>query len=449
VQIDRERALAHAHDIVLRAWEEFDSARESETPIADEMLVTLRRDLPPAGIDVISALDEAAAILDQSIAQSRPRYFGYIGSSGLDIGAIADLLAHSYDPNLAIDAGAATLVEEQALRWTAEFVGYRAGGGAFTSGGTVSNLTALAAARERAMPGSRVTGITTPGTIYCSRDSHYSITRAAELLGIGSKNVRGIAVDDERRMIVSDLAAALDEDAAAGKVPIAVIATAGTTLTGAVDPIDPIADVARERGVWLHVDGAYGAPAASVLPDTFRGLARADSLTVDAHKWMFVPKACGVVMVRDGEDLARTFGHATNYIPGQRNAVDATLEYSRPLRALKLWLAFRVHGADIFRQEIQKTLDHALRLYELADAHPLWAVGCHPQLSIVILRRVDVDNDQLVRNLQRDGRVYVSHAVIDGETWLRPCFTNARTSEEDVRALLSVADDVAKSLSKR
>lgn len=448
MRIDRERALAHAQDIVLRAWNEFDTARDSETPIAPELLETLRHGLPSDGIDVVSALDEVAAILDQSIAQSRPRYFGYIGSSGLDIGAIADLLAHSYDPNLAIDAGAATLVEEQALHWTADFIGFPAQGGAFTSGGTVSNLTALAAARERAMPGSREHGMTSPGVIYCSRDSHYSITRAAELLGIGSQNVRGIDVDHARRLRIDDLQQSLNADLAAGRVPIAMVATAGTTLTGAIDPIAEMADVCEDHGIWLHVDGAYGAPAASVIPTAFSGLSRADSVTVDAHKWMFVPKACGIVMVRDEEDLARTFGHATNYIPGQRNAVDATLEYSRPLRALKLWLAFRVHGADAFRAAIRQTLNHAEQLHEQAMQHPGWEVGPHPQLSIVVLRRSDVDNAQLVRDLQADGRVYVSHALIDGETWLRPCFTNIRTTQDDVGALLSIADEVAESLPK-
>lgn len=444
--MDRERALAHAHDIVLRAWTEFDTARQSETPIDDELLRTLKGGLPDQGVDVIQALDEAASILDQSVAQSRPRFFGYIGSSGLDIGAIADLLAHSYDPNLAIDAGAATLVEQETLRWTAQFIGYPAGGGAFTSGGTVSNLTALAAARERAMPGSRISGMSGHGVLYCSRDAHYSVTRSAELLGLGSANVRGVQVDEDRRMRIDHLEALVKKDLEAGRVPIAVIATAGTTLTGAIDPIDAVADVCMERGIWLHVDGAYGAPAAAVLPEDFIGLDRADSVTVDAHKWMFVPKACGVVMVKDDGDLAQTFGHETNYIPGQRNAVDATLEYSRPLRALKLWLALRVHGAEAFRSAIERTLGLARLLHAEASAHPRWEVGPVPQLSIVVLRRSDVDNAQLVRSLQADGRVYVSHAVIDGQTWLRPCFTNLRTSAEDVHALLAIADEVAESL---
>ncbi len=442
MRLDRERALDHARDLVAAAWEEFDHARDIEPPISAELLRTLDLDLPEDGIDVVAALDEAAEALDQSLAQARPRYLAYIGSSGLEIGALADLLAHSYDPNLALHAGAATLIEAQALRWTAEFVGYPLAGGSFTSGGTVSNVTALAAARERTFPGSRRTGMPSGATVYCSADAHYSVTRAVELLGIGSDNVRDVPIDSDRRMRPDALADLVDADLAAGRTPMAIVGTAGTTLTGAIDPLSDIADICGATGIWMHVDGAYGLPAAAVIPERFRGLERADSVTVDAHKWMFVPKACGVVMVRNESTLAAAFGHETSYIPGTRNAVDVTLEYSRPLRALKLWLAFRVHGAAKFRETIQRNIDFAEALYGMASARG-WEVGPTPDLSIVLMRKPGLDNAELVTRLQADGRVYISHAVVDGETWLRPCFTNPRTTAEDVRVLMDVADDVA------
>ena len=203
-------------------------------------------------------------MLDESIAQARPRYFAFIGSSGLEIGALGDLLAHTYDINLAVDARAATQIEDQAVRWVSEFVGFPASAGAFTSGGTVSNVTALAAARERALPGSRHEGLAARrAAVYCSQEVHYSVTRAVELLGIGSANLRAVAIDGLRRMQPDALADAIAADVAAGITPIAVVATAGTTLTGAIDPIDEIADVCAEHGVWLHVDGAYGLPAAT------------------------------------------------------------------------------------------------------------------------------------------------------------------------------------------
>ena len=443
MKLERERALDHARDLVAAAWEEFDTARDIEPPISQELLATLDLPLPESGIDVVEALDEAAEALDQSLAQARPRYLAYIGSSGLEIGALADLLAHSYDPNLALHAGAATLIEAQALRWTAEFVGFPLAGGSFTSGGTVSNVTALAAARERAVPGSRRAG-TPPGAVaYCSADAHYSIVRAIELLGIGSDNLRAVPIDEHRRMRTDALDSMIRSDVAAGLTPIAVVGTAGTTLTGAIDPLDAIADICAEHGIWMHVDGAYGLPAASVMPERFAGLDRADSVTVDAHKWMFVPKACGIVMVRDEAALAAAFGHETSYIPGTRNAVDVTLEYSRPLRALKLWLAFRVHGASKFRETIQGNIDLARMLHAMAWERG-WEVGPAPDLSIVLMRKPGIDNAELVQRLQADGRVYISHATVDGETWLRPCFTNTRTTASDVQVLMDVADEVSR-----
>ncbi len=166
------------------------------------------------------ALDDAARILDESIAQARPRYFAFIGSSGLEIGALADFLAHTYDINLAVDARAATQVEDQAVRWVAEFIGFPATGGAFTSGGTISNVSALAAARERAMPGSRHTGLGGRRVaVYCSKEVHYSVMRAVELLGMGSDNLRAVDLDGLRRMRPDALAEAIDADIAAGITP--------------------------------------------------------------------------------------------------------------------------------------------------------------------------------------------------------------------------------------
>jgi aromatic-L-amino-acid decarboxylase len=452
----REPALEHAAALVARAWREFDEAREVEIVPSAALLERLSEDLPEDPGDVIADLDLAADVLDASLAQSRPRYFAYIGSSGLEVGALADLLAHSYDINLALDARGATQLERQTIDWLAAFLGFPATAGSFTSGGTISNITALAAARERALPGSRSTGmLARPAALYCSAEAHYSVTRAAELLGIGRDNVRDIAIDVRRRMDPADLARRIDEDLAQGITPIAVVATAGTTLTGAVDPIGAIADVCEPRGVWLHVDGAYGLPAASAPTSApmFAGLDRADSLGVDAHKWMFVPKACSAVLVRRKADLAAVFSHNEDYIPhedDELNAVDVTLEYSRPLRALKLWLALRVHGAQAFRAAIEANLAQARLLYGLASAHPDFQTREHkPQLSIVPIRHVmpgcsdiDLHNEELCRAMQHDGRVYVSPAVIDGQTWLRPCFTNFRTTTDDVRIALLVAAEL-------
>ena len=448
----RDAALERTAQYVLRAWNEFDHARERETLPGDELVELLHAPLPEEGSDVLRMIDHAVEVLDASLAQSRPRYFAFIGSSGLEVGALADLLAHSYDINLAVDARAATQLEWQAVHWLAEFLGYPAATGSFTSGGTISNITALASAREAAIPGARRRGLAGErATMYCSSEAHYSITRAAEVLGIGADQVRAIEIDGERRLRPDRLRERLAADVAEGFTPIAIVATAGTTLTGAVDPIDALADVASEFGVWLHVDGAYGLPAATVAGtrEFFRGVERANSITVDCHKWMFVPKACSAVLVRDGSTLTRAFAHDEAYMPHegeQFNAVDITLEYSRPFRALKLWLALATHGAAALRHAVARNCEQAQLLYSLAGEHgSLETLANRPQLSIVPLRvaatgcaNLDEHNEALCAAMQADGRVYVSPAAIDGHVWLRPCFTNFRTSDDDVRVLVEV-----------
>jgi aromatic-L-amino-acid decarboxylase len=452
LQLDapREEVLQRAVSLISQAWNSFDQARPGQPTVDDDLRAVLREPLPDTPEPVTRALEEAAQILDESIAQPRPRYFAFVGSSGLPIGVVADALASCFDANLAVYAGAASDIEEQAVRWVGELVGYPVGGGAFTSGGTISNLTALAAARERALPGARAAGMGgLRAAVYCSAEAHYSVMRAAELLGIGAANVRPIGLDADRRMVPGEVAEALDRDRAAGVTPVAVIATAGTTLTGAVDPIAPLAALCRERGVWLHVDGAYGLPAALVESHAplFRGLARADSVTVDAHKWLFVPKACGVLMVREAEWLERAFTHEATYVPhapGEQDAVDRTLEYSRPFRALKLWLALRVHGLAAYRSAIERNLSEARLFADLVKERDELELLGEPELSVVPFRHiatsgpVDEHNRKLAAALRADGRVYVSGAEIDGTACLRPCFVNFRTSPEDVRVLRDV-----------
>ena len=451
LDVPREQALERAAEIVAAAWRSFDQARPKEPQINDRLRTLLEAALPESATGVLEVLGDAGRALDESLAQPRPRFFAWVASSGLEIGVLGDLLASCFDANLAVWADAASEIEDQAIRWVAEFVGFPATAGTFTSGGTVSNMTALAAARERAIPGSRHHGLgDARAAIYCSEEAHYSIERAAEILGIGSASVRALPIDGDRRLVPEAVADAIRADRAAGRTPVAVVATAGTTLTGAVDPIGALADVCADAGVWLHVDGAYGVPAATTpaAGHLFAGLDRVDSVTLDAHKWLYLPKACGVLLVRRRDDLVQAFSHEEAYIPHERTShmVDITLEYSRPFRALKLWLAFRAHGAQAFRDAIEENLRQARLLYDLVVAHDSLEPLCGPPpLSIVPFRHVgpggdlNAENMQLVRTLQGDGRVWVAPATIDGKVGLRPCIVNFRTTDDDVRALVEIA----------
>lgn len=444
---DRLAALELAFGILRQSWEGFDTARPGQPPPSEYTLALLSKSLPAEGIGALAALREAETLLDESLAQSRPRFFGYVGSSGLEVGVLAESLSAAHDVNLASVAAAATMVEQQTITWVGEFVGFGRTGGAITSGGMVSNLTALTAARERALPGSRRSGLDGRGTLYVSVEAHSSIERSAEILGLGSDSVRAIPIDSHRRMDVSVLAARFAEDRAAGRVPVAVVGTAGTTLTGAVDPLAAIAEVCRQGNVWFHVDGAYGLPAAATTAagHLFSGIEYADSATIDAHKWMFVPKACGVLLVRDSNALHQAFSHDTSYmVDVDENPVERTLEYSRPFRALKLWTALRAHGAVAFREALEHNLHLARLLADEVRAQPNLELVVEPQLSTVPFRRiprsgsVDEHNSRIVKQMQADGDAYVTSAVIDGMTVLRPCITNFRTSELDIHELINI-----------
>jgi aromatic-L-amino-acid/L-tryptophan decarboxylase len=445
-------ALGRLTQELATAWDGFRRARPEEPVPDDALRALLAEPLPEDGSPLPRAIDDTMMVLDRSLAQSRPRYFGFVGGSGLESAVLADALAESFDINMASWSAAATDLEPQAIGWLADFLGYPAADGHFTSGGTVSNVTALAAARQRALPDARTAGIgDRRAALYCSAEAHASIVRAAELLGLGSDAVRALPRNPHDRGVDPDaVAKAIIKDKADNIIPVAVIATAGTTLTGAIDPLDKLADVCAEHQVWLHVDGAYGAPAAAVpaMRERFQGMERADSLTVDPHKWLYLPKACGALLVKDPDVLDDTFGHAKSYMPDEDelpNAVDRTLEYSRPFRALKLWLAFRVHGAERFRQAIARNLAHAQLLHTMVEDHPnLKALTGPPVLSVLPFQHipedpnidVDAHNARIARRLQRDGHVWVASAAIDGHVAIRPCFVNFRTTDADVQALV-------------
>ena len=456
---DREKVLEHAAALILETWRSFDSARAGQPAAGDRERALLAAPLPWDPLDAVVGLDAAAALLDVSISQTRPRFFAWIGGSGLEIGVIADALMASHDVNVAVKSGAATPLEQQAVRWIGEFVRFGPDADGMTAGGgTISNLTALTAARERAVPGIRHRG--TSGhrlALYCSAEAHYSVRRAAEVLGVGSENVRMVPIDANRRMDPQRTADAIDVDRRAGIVPVAVVATAGTTLTGAVDDLVALGELCADRDVWLHVDGAYGLPAAAtaLAGDLFAGLDRVDSATVDAHKWLYVPKACSILLIRDRGAFERTFTHDESYIPhtdreDSSHPVDRTLEYSRPLSALKLWLAFRVHGAAAIRDAIERNLRQARMLAELVREDDALELLVEPQLSAVCFRwRPPAGTDPqrhnaaLAREINAEAEILLAPATVDGVACLRACIVNHRTGDDDVRAVIDAVHHAA------
>ena len=456
---DRDAVLAALSLLIGEAWASFEHPRPVEPAIHDDVRERLGMPLPELPADPAQVLADAARILDESNSPARPLYLGYIGSTGLEVGVLAEALAATYDVNLAVTARAADLLEAQAVGWVSDFVGLPAAEGAFTSGGMISNLTAVIAAREVALPGCRTDGFAgRRAAVYCSEEAHHSVVRAAEAAGFGSAFVRRLPIDGRRRLVPEALDRAVGADVEAGIVPACVIANGGTTLTGAVDDLGAVAGVCERHGVWMHVDGAYGLPAAATerAAPLFAGVERADSVTLDAHKWLGLQKSCSLVLLRRAGALEEAFGHEEGYMRREEvpNAVERTLEYSRPLRSLKLWVAFRAYGAEAFRGWIEGTLERAEELVALIGDVPELELLCEPTLSTVCFRHVpasgaddlDAHNLALGRAVQADGRVYLASAVIDGAACLRVCFVNFRTRPEDVELVVRVVRECGEAL---
>jgi aromatic-L-amino-acid/L-tryptophan decarboxylase len=430
--------------------------------------------LPAEGRAAAQLVDAAASLLfDNSTFNAHPLFFGYITAPPAPIGVLGDLLAAAVNPNCgsAILAPMATEIEMQTVRWISELIGYRAGaGGLLVSGGNVANFTCLLAARA-ALGGDdlRRHGHNAALRIYTTTETHTWVQKAADLFGFGTDAIHWIDMDDRQRMRPDSLRAALEADARRGLRPVAVIATAGTVSTGVVDPIDAIADICAERGVWLHVDGAYGGFAA-VVPGVGQGLDalhRADSVAVDPHKWLYAPLEAGCALVRDQEALRRAFAyHPPYYRFGieATNYVDLGLQNSRGFRALKVWLALQHAGRRGYERMIADDIALAQHLHALVSSNAeLEAFTC--SLSISTFRYVppalaaragepDVEellnriNQDILDRLQAEGETFVSNAVIGGRYVLRACIVNFNTVRTDVEAVPGIVVRVGREVTE-
>jgi aromatic-L-amino-acid/L-tryptophan decarboxylase len=378
---------------------------------------------------------------------SRPssgKFFGYVVGSGEPVGAIGDLLAAVLNQNVTSwrSAPAATAIERAVIGWLAEAVGCAGYAGSLCGGGSAANLMALAMAREAKLPANE-TGAR-PCIVYASEQVHMAIPKAIALLGIGRSNLRLIPVDSELRMRTDALQAAIADDRKTGHSPIAIVATAGTVNTGSIDPLPDIADIAKREALWLHVDGAYGGLAALAEPEKFRGLDRADSLALDAHKWLYQPMECGCLLYRDRQIAREAFSHSGEYVkilsadPAEGFAFfEESMELSRRFRALKLWLSLQYHGRRAFREAIAQDLRHAQLLAREIQSRPALELLAPVSLSAVCFRHRTKDNAGILRRVIARGRVYLSNATIDKQFALRACFVNHRTTDDDVRAIVS------------
>lgn len=439
-----------------------------------EVESAFQEELPHRGQDPAAILEEwHTRVLPYATHLGSPRYFGFVNGSGTMIGTLAEALAASINMNTGAwkPAPAATEIERRTIAWIAELIGYPVNcGGFFTSGGTMANFSAvLTALRNLAPYDTTAEGLQRPDrrarfTIYMSdHEGHISIVRVADLLNLGRAAVRRVPSNDDFTMNTQALERILDEDMARGDIPFCVVGQVGSINVGAIDPLEDLARICRERGLWFHADGACGAVGA-MLPEKrhlYRGLNQADSVTLDPHKWLYIPYECGCVLVRDPEKLRRAFSITAPYLRGAlpteytgHDYLEHGPQMSRGFRALKVWMTLKHYGVEGYRTLLGQNIRCAEHLDRLVRASPNFETLHHPTLFIYAFRYapetlrtvvkepaeqneqidayLDRLNQMIADEIQLSGAAFVMTSKLRGRTVLRFSICSHRTSIEDI-----------------
>jgi glutamate/tyrosine decarboxylase-like PLP-dependent enzyme len=405
----------------------------------------------PAGLENIFARLEHD-VFPNIMNIGHPRFFGFVPGPSNFVSVMADALVAGFNVfnGSWLGGSSAAAMELAVIDWFRNWCGFpEAAGGLFVSGGSMANLTALVAARH-----TRLDDRTQSAILYYSDQTHSSIDRALQVIGFLPEQIRRIPSDGAFRLPMDALARLVRADRAAGLRPFAVIANAGTTNTGAIDPLSEIAAFCRENNLWMHVDGAYGAAAS--ISDRGRkllaGIELADSLSFDPHKWLFQPIECGCVLLRDGALLKSTYRIMPDYLADvhrnitEVNPCDYGIQLTRGFRALKVWMSIQYFGMDAFRAAV----DRGFALAEFAEAKlrtmPNWEVIAPAQMAVVCFRRRGVDESYYPKMhdaMLRDGFALATSTVLDGRKALRLCTINPRTTEADIEQTLDWIDGLA------
>ncbi len=455
----------------------------SEGPVApqvspDELRRLFSGSFPRKGTGIDAVFEELAEkVLRNSTKVGSRRFFGLMDPPPLPVAIFADMVTSGLNQNLAnwATSPAATLVELQVVKWFCELAGLEDGGGLVVSSGSVANLLGLRLARNWAVPGAAENGLGGQGLdvrpcVYGSEQCHSSLEKAMDVLGLGRENLRRIETDDELRMRVDCLEEAAAEDVRDGKLPVCVVATAGTTLTGTIDPLGEMAEVCRKRGLWFHVDASYGG--AALLSEQGRrllwGISEADSISIDPHKWLYIPFQAALLLVRHNHKKSMAFARSTSYIyeapGGAINLSDYGIQGSKRFDALKIWLAMKALGGEGYERLIDKDVDNARYFYDLLQGCEYFKARQEPQLGLVLFRYlpqgvekgtalsldeeawVDEATKELHQLIMESGRVWLGLIGIKGRVYLQAYFGNYLMEREDVDFLYSVLGDFARDL---
>ncbi|MGH7491228.1 MAG: pyridoxal phosphate-dependent decarboxylase family protein [bacterium] len=435
--------------------------RPAWRPIPQQVKENLRQPLPqqPQGVDK-AYQDFVENVLPYPHGNIHPRYWGFVNGSGTVFGMLSEMLAATVNPNVGGADHSAVYVELQVLDWCKEMLGYpQTASGILVSGGSMANLLGLAVARNTCAGFDlRSEGVrAAPGTlaVYCSTETHSSVQKAVELLGLGSKALRKVPVDNQYRLDYAQLEKMLATDRAAGFIPICVVGNAGTVNTGAIDPLDKLADLCAREKIWFHVDGAFGALAA-LVPEMRRylsGMERADSLAFDLHKWMYLPYEAGCVLIKDHDAHQKAFTLIPEYLVrhdrglggGPAWLANYGVQLSRGFRALKVWLAFKEHGMEKYGRLIRQNIAQARYLAQLVEGSEQLELLAPVPLNVVCFRFVSRQLDENKRNdlnreilmeLHERGLAVPTYTMLKGKYAIRAAITNHRSRKEDFEALV-------------
>lgn len=469
---------AEVNKLVIDYFNQVADLRLFPQTYAGKTIEQVGAELPVEAESLEKLLADCRSILGGSRHNGHPRFFGYVASPSTPVGAYADLIASALNSNVTSwrSGPAATEIERTVVRWLGSLIGYSDNAhGLLTSGGSMANTTALLIAqRSKAAGDVSRNGLWNHGapmTIYASEQVHMSIPKAADMLGFGREQVRIVGCDDRLRLDVRSLRERLEQDQRNGLKPFCVVASAGTVNTGAVDPLADIADLAREFSLWFHVDGAYGAPGSldARKRPLFAGIERADSVSLDPHKWLYVPLDAGCLLFRDEVAARAAFmaGEADYIKVHEEDAGEAFafwdygMELSRRFRALKIWLTLRYYGVRRIAAAISDDNSLAQYLAERVQQADDFELLAPVELSICCFRYVPNDlreklqtapaaarqrieaeldelNTRIMLTIQRGGQAYVSNATIQGRFALRACITNFRTTPADIDKTLDL-----------
>jgi glutamate/tyrosine decarboxylase-like PLP-dependent enzyme len=416
---------------------------------------------PEQGQDAHTLLQETAQkLFDNSTFNGHPKFWGYITSSATPIGILGEMLAASVNPNVGAWglAPLATEIERQTIRWIAEFIGYNPDcGGLLVSGGNMANFVGVLAARKAKSDWNvREEGLKNKQLIiYASQETHTWVQKAADLFGIGTQAIRWIPVNEQQQIDLKQLDIQIQKDREAGTLPFMLVGTAGSVSTGAVDPLQELAALAKTYDLWFHVDGAYGSFAAG-LPEAspdLKAIRLADSIAMDPHKWLYSPLEAGAVLVKKPEHLLDAFSYRPPYYhfdEGEEpkvNFYEYGLQNSRGFRALKVWLSLKQAGKEGYTQMIREDIQMIDTLAEAIKLHPNLELFSN-NLSIAAFRYIPDNlerpdeqaylnklNTAILNRIQEGGEAFISNAVQNDNFYLRACIVNFRTTVEDILSL--------------